>query len=73
MNIDLKDKFKKLTETEKRILKEISKGKKPKQIADSNNISTKTVSRHKENIKEKINLENNHELIIFAHELLKLI
>ena len=68
----LKQKFNKLTDAEKKVILELPKAYGIAEIAKILNISTKTVGRHKENIKDKLGFSNNHELIIFAYELSKI-
>lgn len=52
-----------LSQRETEILQEIAAGHPVRVIAENFAISTKTVERHKENIKEKLNLENASELM----------
>lgn len=56
----------KLTKREKQVLVVLSTGKQTKEIADSLNISAQTVEKHKQNIKEKLNLRTVGELIHFT-------
>jgi DNA-binding NarL/FixJ family response regulator len=65
--------YKLLSEAEKYILLEIGKKKGNKQIADDNNTSISTIESHKANIKAKLGLKTSNDLLIFAHELLKII
>lgn len=55
-----------LTQREKEVLVVLSSGKIAKEIADSLNISHRTVEKHIANIKEKLNLSTSGELIHFA-------
>jgi DNA-binding NarL/FixJ family response regulator len=57
-----------LTERELQILKRIAIGRKSSTIADELGISTKTVSAHKANILEKLALETESELVLYAIE-----
>ena len=58
-----------LTGREKEILKLIDKGKKSKDIASLLSISVKTVSRHRQNILEKLQVNNSIEACRIAKEL----
>jgi DNA-binding NarL/FixJ family response regulator len=57
-----------LTPTEHKILKMISESKSTKEIADKLYISTKTVSAHRANTCEKLNLHGTNALLKFALE-----
>jgi DNA-binding NarL/FixJ family response regulator len=56
----------KLSTREKEVLKLIAEGYPSKQIADSLNISVRTVDHHRANIMEKLNLKSLAELIRYA-------
>ncbi len=66
-------KYNLLSIAEKNILVEIGNRKTNQQISDINHISISTIESHKANIKEKLGLKTSHDLLIFAHELLKII
>ncbi|MDE6317631.1 MAG: LuxR C-terminal-related transcriptional regulator, partial [Muribaculaceae bacterium] len=55
-----------LTEREKEILLLIKEGKPSKQIADILGISVYTVSRHRQNIIEKLSVDNSVEAVMAA-------
>lgn len=55
-----------LTKRQLAILKLLVKGKKVTEIAESLNLSVKTVSTHKVNMKQKMNIKNDVELIRYA-------
>ncbi|MEW5784261.1 MAG: response regulator transcription factor [Bacillota bacterium] len=55
-----------LSPREREILQLVAEGKKRSQIAKVLSISVKTVDRHKDNIKEKLNLQREEELADFA-------
>lgn len=69
--IPLEDKAEKdlLSEREKDILRLIQWGKKSKDIADTLSISINTVSRHRQNILEKLRVGNSVEAVRLAQEL----
>jgi DNA-binding NarL/FixJ family response regulator len=66
-------KFLKLSETEKKIILEIGRGKTNTEITNNNFIASNTLDSHKANLKNKLGLKNSQELAIFAHELLKIV
>ena len=55
-----------LTVREREVLQSIAEGKSTKEIADSLNLSVKTVETHRRNIMEKLNLRNTAELTLYA-------
>ncbi len=55
-----------LTDTEKIVLKEVSANKSSTQIADSLNVSHKTIQNHRFNICKKMNLEGVNSLLSYA-------
>jgi DNA-binding NarL/FixJ family response regulator len=55
-----------LTAREKEVLKLIAEGKKNKEIAELLFISIHTVHNHRKNIKRKLNIDKNAELIAYA-------
>lgn len=55
-----------LTRREREILFVLASGKMSKEIADILNIATSTVEKHKQNIKEKLELKTLGELVNFA-------
>jgi DNA-binding CsgD family transcriptional regulator len=55
-----------LTEREIEILKLIGQGNSSKQIANSIKISVSTVETHRNNLRQKLNAKNSHELVKFA-------
>jgi two-component system response regulator NreC len=55
-----------LTERELELLAHLADGATNNEIADTLNISPKTVARHRENIMRKLNLRNRIELVKFA-------
>ena len=57
---------KSLTAREKEVLKLIAEGKKNKEIAELLFISIHTVHNHRKNIKRKLNMDKNAELIAYA-------
>lgn len=62
-NVDL---LKTLTKREQEILFVLASGKLSKETGDLLNIATSTVEKHKQNIKEKLNLKTIGELVNFA-------
>jgi DNA-binding NarL/FixJ family response regulator len=60
--------FEKLTKRETEILKVIAEGLSNQQIADELFISIRTVTNHRSNIYDKLNVHNTAQLIAFAHE-----
>lgn len=58
----------KLTESEKLILRLLSRNKTSKEIADELFISYRTVENHRHNICKKLNLSGPHKLLLFAIE-----
>lgn len=64
-----KDEKKLLSEREKDILRLIQRGKKSKDIAEALSISINTVSRHRQNILEKLRVTNSVEAVLLAQEL----
>jgi DNA-binding NarL/FixJ family response regulator len=55
-----------LTQTERKILGFIARGKSTSEIADVLFISPKTVENHRTNISQKLNLHGTHSLVKFA-------
>ena len=55
-----------LTEREQEILAHLAEGASNEEIADTLNISQKTVSRHRENIMRKLNLHSRADLVKYA-------
>jgi len=55
-----------LTVREREVLQSIAEGRSTKEIADSLNLSVKTVETHRRNILEKLNLRNTAELTLYA-------
>jgi two-component system response regulator NreC len=55
-----------LTEREQEILAHLAEGASNEAIADTLNISHKTVSRHRENIMRKLNLHSRADLVKYA-------
>ena len=55
-----------LTEREQEILTHLAEGASNEAIADTLNISQKTVSRHRENIMRKLNLHSRADLVKYA-------
>jgi len=55
-----------LTERERQVLKMIAEGSMNKEIAESLDISVRTVERHRENIMGKLNLHTRAELVRYA-------
>ncbi len=60
--------FEKLTKRETEILQVIAKGLSNQQIADELFISIRTVTNHRSNIYDKLNVHNTAQLIAFAHQ-----
>ena len=60
------DKLDGLTEREQEILAHLAEGASNEAIADTLNISQKTVSRHRENIMRKLNLHSRADLVKYA-------
>lgn len=58
-----------LSKREKEILKQIAKGKMSKEIADCFSISIHTVSRHRQNILKKLQVDNSIQSLEVAKEL----
>ena len=58
-----------LSKREKEILKQIAKGKMSKEIADCFSISIHTVSRHRQNILKKLQVDNSIQALEVAKEL----
>ncbi|WP_051313212.1 helix-turn-helix domain-containing protein [Sporocytophaga myxococcoides] len=58
--------FSSLTKREKEILKGMALGQNSDQIADTLHISETTVNTHRRNIRTKLNVTNNYELVQFA-------
>lgn len=57
-----------LTLREREVLKLVGKGFKNREIADMLCVSTKTVEKHRENIKRKLNLSSTSAMIAYAIE-----
>jgi two-component system response regulator NreC len=62
----IEDRYEKLTDREKQVLKLIAEGHSHKEIANLLNISTKTVIAHQTNITEKLNIHSRTALVKFA-------
>jgi DNA-binding NarL/FixJ family response regulator len=60
------DRYEKLSDREKQVLKLIAEGQTMQQIADSLVLSIKTIMTHRTNIMEKLNIHNRTELIKYA-------
>ncbi len=58
--------FSKLTKREKEILKQMAVGQQSAEIAKMLHISEKTVSTHRKNIRNKLQIQNQYELTRFA-------
>ncbi|MGJ7918453.1 LuxR C-terminal-related transcriptional regulator [Massilia sp. LXY-6] len=58
--------FSRLTQREIEILKRVAIGRKISTIGDELRISSKTVSAHKANIMEKLAINSNSELVVYA-------
>lgn len=58
--------YNKLTDREKEVFKLVSKDRSRKIIAETLNISPKTVDRHRSNLMEKLNLYKEAEIVQFA-------
>ena len=61
-------KLSKLSETEINILKILASGKSEKEIAETQIRSTHTIKTHLKNIRKKLNISKNTELVKFAIE-----
>ncbi|QEG38815.1 response regulator transcription factor [Roseimaritima ulvae] len=55
-----------LTNRELQVLEQVGKGQSTRQIADAMYLSVKTIERHKENIKQKLAIENASPLVQHA-------
>jgi DNA-binding NarL/FixJ family response regulator len=55
-----------LSDRELEVLSLLGKGLSTREIADSLNLSTKTIDTYREHLKSKLNLEDFHELLRFA-------
>ncbi|MFO7461167.1 MAG: response regulator transcription factor [Desulfatiglandales bacterium] len=55
-----------LTVREREVLQSIAEGKSTKEIADSLNLSVKTIETHRRNIMEKLNIRSTAELTVYA-------
>jgi two-component system, NarL family, response regulator NreC len=55
-----------LTEREQEVLAHLAEGASNQEIADTLNISPKTVARHRENLMRKLNLHSRSELVKYA-------
>jgi DNA-binding NarL/FixJ family response regulator len=60
------DEIKKLTAREKQVLQLIAQGKSNKDIARLLELSVNTVSVHRANLMEKMNIHRTAELVLFA-------
>jgi DNA-binding NarL/FixJ family response regulator len=60
------DELKKLTGREKQVLQLIAQGKSNKEIANLLDLSVNTVSVHRANLMEKMNIHRTAELVLFA-------
>jgi RNA polymerase sigma factor (sigma-70 family) len=63
---DTDDEVKKLTAREKQVLQLIAQGKSNKEIAVLLDLSVNTVSVHRANLMEKMNIHRTAELVLFA-------
>jgi DNA-binding NarL/FixJ family response regulator len=63
---DTDDELKKLTGREKQVLQLIAQGKSNKEIAALLDLSVNTVSVHRANLMEKMNIHRTAELVLFA-------
>ena len=63
------EKFGTLSQREKEILQLLVEGNSRSEIAQTLSISSKTVDRHKENIKEKLDLKKDKDLVDFARSI----
>jgi DNA-binding NarL/FixJ family response regulator len=63
---DQDDELKKLTGREKQVLQLIAQGKSNKEIASLLDLSVNTVSVHRANLMEKMNIHRTAELVLFA-------
>jgi RNA polymerase sigma factor (sigma-70 family) len=63
---ELDDELKKLTAREKQVLQLIAQGKSNKEIATLLDLSVNTVSVHRANLMEKMNIHRTAELVLFA-------
>ncbi|MBV9082739.1 MAG: response regulator transcription factor [Acidobacteriaceae bacterium] len=63
---DSDDELKKLTAREKQVLQLIAQGKSNKEIAALLDLSVNTVSVHRANLMEKMNIHRTAELVLFA-------
>ncbi len=61
-----KDLFASLTRREKEIIKLIAIGKNSTEIATEFNLSEETIKTHRRNIKRKLNVESNYDIVRFA-------
>jgi DNA-binding CsgD family transcriptional regulator len=58
--------YNKLTDREVEILKLIGQGYSSKEMSETINISTSTIETHRNNIRQKLQAKNSHELVKFA-------
>ncbi|MCK5197733.1 MAG: response regulator transcription factor [Spirochaetales bacterium] len=63
------DNYDRLTTREQQIFRMIAEGMKPRDIAGKINISTKTISVHRENLMRKMGVKNNSEIVRLAIKL----
>ena len=63
---DTDDELKRLTAREKQVLQLIAQGKSNKEIASLLDLSVNTVSVHRANLMEKMNIHRTAELVLFA-------
>ncbi len=63
------DKFDRLTPREREIIQLFAEGKTRPQISKTLSISVKTVDRHKENLKDKLDLTNDEEIVRIAKKM----
>ncbi len=63
---ELDDELRKLTSREKQVLQLIAQGKSNKEIATLLDLSVNTVSVHRANLMEKMNIHRTAELVLFA-------
>ena len=66
---DSDNNYDRLTPREQQIFRMIAEGMKPRDIAGKINISTKTISVHRENLMRKMGVKNNSEIVHLAIKL----
>lgn len=62
------DRFELLTDREREVLQLTAEGYSSKEIGDHLHISHRTVEKHRENIQEKLDLNNTVEMATYAHQ-----